>query len=73
MNMEKINMLGQAPEDLKALAEERLRQTEELLETAKANKEVAEAKQDGDAVALAETRIEHAEAAVEKAKQALED
>jgi|AntRauTorckE6833_2_1112554.scaffolds.fasta_scaffold18112_2 capsule polysaccharide export protein KpsE/RkpR len=72
MNIENINTLGQAPEDIKRLAEERLKQAKELLSVAKANKEIAEEKNDRDTVALAETRLEHAEAAVEKAKEGLE-
>ena len=72
MNMEKINTLGQAPEDLKALAEERLKQVEALLLVAKTNLEIAQESKDTDSIALAETRMEHAEAAVETAKQGLE-
>lgn len=72
MNMENVNTLGQTPEDLKKLAEERLKQAEDLLLVAKANKEEAEARNDADAIALAESRLDQAEAAVENAKQGLE-
>jgi|GEM_PF-4847451 hypothetical protein len=70
--MENINTIGQTPEDLKTLSMQRLKQAEELLVVAQENKKVAEENGDTDAVALAETRIEHAEAAVEKARQNIE-
>ncbi len=73
MNMENINTLGQTPEDIKELLEIKLKKAEEVLRGAEADKRNVEDRGDTDAIALAETRIEHAEAAVEKAKRDLEE
>ncbi len=70
--MEKMNTLGQTPEDIINLAKQRLQNAEEALADYQKQKLAAEARGDKDAIALAETRIEPVKAEVEEARGHLE-